>query len=198
MEKNVEVLLCYFINSLPFSGRTQLVKFMYLADLESRRLRGQPITDLRYIWYIHGPFDKRIYDTLDDLRERGYVREIERRFASGDKAYAYHLVKPIAATLHRHDRAIAEYVEKTFGKTRLRSLLDDVVYQTAPMIDAEERKAFKKPLRMSLADNENKIDLDRLARSVEQLKGGGGTSFDEIWETARKRHGEHGIHAKAV
>jgi uncharacterized protein YwgA len=187
-DKHVEALLCFFIKSLPYLGRTQLVKLLYLTDLESRKLRGRPVTDLRYIWRIYGPFEERIIDNLTALRNRRVIHEVGQRFPGGACGYTYRMEKqmPVSSYLPKHDLAIAEYVEAMFGKASLRSLLEDVVYQTKPMMDAKEREAFGQRLRMNLVDYDMPVDLDKVAGSVAQLKSGGGKPFRKIWAIAKE------------
>src|SRR5688500_5837287 len=73
MHANVSDLIRFFVHHVPGTGRTQIVKFLYLADLESRRHLGRPLSDLRYIWYHYGPFAQEIYEHLDVLCERNVI-----------------------------------------------------------------------------------------------------------------------------
>ena len=56
-------------------GRTQIVKYLYLADYEARRYLGRPITELSYRWDRHGPFDPAILQYLKELCDEDEVSE---------------------------------------------------------------------------------------------------------------------------
>lgn len=80
-------LIRYLVESVAGAGRTQIVKFLYLADLESRRHLGRPLSTFDYIWYDYGPFDSEILSQLDQLCHKGYLKT-DCVCYSGDK-YAY-------------------------------------------------------------------------------------------------------------
>src|SRR5262249_59025770 len=90
MADRVADLIKYFVRRVPGAGRTQIVKFLYLADLEAHRYLGRPISDLVYHWDEHGPFDRRVLDSLDYLRNHGFIEEEQVEFPnSSAHGYCY-------------------------------------------------------------------------------------------------------------
>ena len=192
MAAPVAELIKYFVEHVPGAGRTQIVKLLYLADHEARRYLGRPLTDLQYQWYQFGPFDKRILLELERLRDQGFVEEERVTFFSGSEGYRYkNAPRPMPLSVPTEEAAILNYVAVEFGSTPLRDLLEDVVYQTTPMVDAKDRNAFGQPLRMELVDNQCRmpgLELDRVWRSVEQLNRGEGRPFREVMDELRGHH----------
>ncbi len=156
-------LILFFLSENPGAGRTQIIKFLYLSDLEYRQYQGEPITDLEYIWGDHGPFDPRVYVVLDQMKADGTISEEPYANAFGKPAYRYKSeISPKSDGLHRAELRIAESVAKQVRDTPLRNLLDEVVYQTMPMLDAQDRDARGQKLRMELVNNQKRkfmIDL---------------------------------------
>jgi hypothetical protein len=178
-------LIRYFVERVPGAGRTQIVKFLYLTDLESGRYLGHPISDLNYILYDHGPFDSEILAHLDLLCAMDYLEGEQVRYPNGKFGWRYKATdKPLPLTgTSKEGLAILDYVAANYGRTPLQGLLEEVVYQTAPMVDAKEREAYGHRLRMELVDNEARVpglELERVVASVDQLDQGGGRSLKEI------------------
>jgi hypothetical protein len=177
-------LILYFLARVPGAGRTQIVKFLYLADLESRRCLGRPLTDLKYIWGDFGPFDQRIYDCLDQLRKSGKVTEEQYPSSYGGTAYCYRTCA--GQPQEPATKVVALILEKVVTDIQgvpLRNLLDDVVYQTKPMLDANNRGARGQPLRMELVDNELVIpglSVERAWEGLHQLEAGQSRPLSEI------------------
>jgi hypothetical protein len=186
----VAQMIRFFVERIPNTGRTQIVKFLYLADLESRSHLGRPISDLDYIWYDFGPFDSEILSQLDQLCWQGLITEEKVRYPNGKAGSRYHATEtPVELDFSKEQRAILDYIVSTYGATPLQTLLDDVVYQTRPMIDAKEREALYCRLRMELVDNESRkpgLELERITRAIEDLDNGRGKSLREVVANARK------------
>lgn len=142
-------LILYFVDRLPRSGRTQIVKYLYLADLESRRHRGRSLTELKWQKHNHGPFDPQILSALESLTECGHVSEEEVEFPDGKRGRLYSTESTPRIEFSDSDQAILDVVVKQYGNLTLRQLLDDVVYDSEPMKNAVDRR----PLDMSCVDN---------------------------------------------
>jgi hypothetical protein len=169
----IAAMISFFLSENSGAGRTQIVKFLYLTDLEYRQYQGRQVTNLEYIWGDFGPFDQRIYDILDSMKSQGIVVEEEYVNNYGKPAFRYELLAPCNRdSLHRAEVEIAKYVAKQVRDTPLRTLLDDVVYQTTPMIDAIDRRARGQKLRMELVDLQKRkfgIDLEQAWEADESL-----------------------------
>ena len=112
--------------------KTQIVKFLYLIDLEWVKATGQPLTGLRWFFHNCGPWDGAIEAVIYGMSVRGEI-ETEECVAMDGHAYVLcgegrpqHIRLPAAAM-------VADSVLQTYRQYPLRSLLDEVVYQTPPM-----------------------------------------------------------------
>src|SRR5688572_29443700 len=83
LSKNAQVLKFFLQQCKDGAGRTRLQKLAYLADLESRKLLGHPISDFNYIWHHHGPFDSALYDAINELSIKGYATKSEIDYGQG-------------------------------------------------------------------------------------------------------------------
>lgn len=71
LSRNAQVLR-YLLQVAPGIGHTKLAKFAYLADLEARRYLGSPISEFRYAFEQHGPFDSSgFFGALGELKTQG-------------------------------------------------------------------------------------------------------------------------------
>jgi len=150
-----EQLVAFFVNACPEPvGRTRLMKLLYLADYEARRYLGRPVSSIPYIWYDHGPFDQQLYGWLDHLRAEGLIRDEEVVYPSGNAGHIYTPNEaPPAHDLSPDEVEILSYVCREYSQVGLRELLDDIVYQTEPMLDAKEKNARGEKLNMDLVNN---------------------------------------------
>jgi hypothetical protein len=114
--------------------KTQLVKFLYLADLYATKWHGQQITDLQWIFYNHGPWQEDIEKALYALDLQGMV--------SQEKSDRVVLVKPGQNSrsieqleLPKSMQLMLENIRRAWAGTT-RAKIDDLleyVYATAPM-----------------------------------------------------------------
>ncbi|HHT9120189.1 MAG TPA: Panacea domain-containing protein [Candidatus Hypogeohydataceae bacterium YC41] len=157
MNKNVQIIK-FIVERLPGRlGRVHLIKLIYLADYYSRRLYGKPVSTFDYIWWNHGPFDKKFYEDVENLKP-DYIWEEEICFLSdrGCISYRYHDGPArIKYSFTDSERYTLEYVIRTFGKADLGALLEEVVYKTEPMdqLLRKGKKAFGSKLNMKIIDN---------------------------------------------
>ncbi len=164
LSKNAQVLK-YFAERCPGGiPRTRLVKLVYLADLEARKLLGHPISDFEYIWHHHGPFDKVIFEAITELvnaelAERRYVQidanmtEKRLQIVGGKGAFGFSLA----------EKEILSHVAERYMETPLKELLDDVVYQTPPM-----KSVSQKGERLPMEDLDNQ-DKNRIGFDLEEV-----------------------------
>lgn len=155
----------YIVSRL--SGRivkTQLLKFIYLSDLELRKLTGRPISDLDYIWWNNGPYDKSFNRSLEHLRDTGFIIEESRRRALDEKNYFLYHNGPEAIEEHlsNMEKEVIDKVVEAYFHLELPALLEDVVYETRPMLKAIKEKAFGERLDVEIVDYEYQQDLNRI------------------------------------
>lgn len=176
-------LILYFVDRLPNSGRTQIVKYLYLADLESRRHRGQSLTNLIWIKHNHGPFDSRILSALDALRTRKLLIEEHIEYPNGFQGSLYRTSRTPKIAFDDATQSILDVVVKQYGALGLRQLLDDVVYESKPMQSAVEKHA----LDMSCVDNEaaiHGISLEDAWKGFRDTQEGRTVPFEEAFRQA--------------
>jgi hypothetical protein len=183
MSNRIAALIYFFVARFPRAGRTQVVKFLYLVDLEMRRHLGRPITDLDYIWHDHGPFDFEIYTQLRWLDAGGFIKGVFGRYPNGKEGWQYTATeKDLPLDLSSDETAIATSVAESCKSRTLDGLLK-YVYDTKPMRDAQERGAKGERLRMELVNNEAVEmgeDIHRIQKALQQVERGEVRPFEEI------------------
>ena len=188
----------YLVSRLPGRlGKTKIVKLLYLADLESRRLMGKPISEMRYRWYNHGPWDERVDVCLKALTEAKSI-EVEIYPMHGWYGSLYHnLGGNIDSGLSQAEKRILDYLIQEYGQKKLKELLEEIVYETTPMKDVRERKAFNEFLRMELVDNELRaafgdVDFEDLVAGENDILEGRSTPLSEVLSELEHRNSSEG------
>lgn len=176
-DRNAELIAFFVSHCQGELGRTRLMKLLYLADYESRRFFGKPISQLKYIWHYYGPYDAKVGQVLEALKSADAVLEDQVLYPTGKKGYLYKSgPKPLESTFQPEESAILSYVCNRYSKTDLRELLDDVVYETEPMIAAKKADAREQPLDMSVVDgtraNELGLDFAEILRRSLDVRAG--------------------------
>lgn len=182
-----EQMLAFFVqNCNGRVGRTQLIKFLYLADYEARRFLGRPISSVVYEWYHYGPYDHQFQSRLSTLRNSGVILEEPVAYPNGLRGYIYVSGETqFDLNFDPDEVAVLEHVCKTYSRINLQSLLDDIVYETEPMRNAQQRDARNQPLEMNLVDSSRRFDL--------------GVPYDVLMRRkAAARRGEVVDHAEAM
>jgi uncharacterized phage-associated protein len=181
--KNARVLK-YFTQRAPGSlGVTQLLKLAYLADLHAREYLGRPITTFDYTFYRHGPFDRRLYTTVEELESHRWVRTERESFFSGkSKRHVFNAsrVEPDLGFTPAEER-ILDYVARTYAHLPLQALLE-AVYQTEPMKAA--RRDGRVP--MDLVNNKAKhslgYDLEEVLGEEREIERGNFVSASDFFD----------------
>ncbi len=130
----------YFVYATKgYITKTQLIKFLYLADLYSVKWTGKQLTELDWYYYLHGPWHDDIDATLDKMNGKEILQE-----PHGDAI----LIKlgPEAGKeeelkLPSSLRLILENIRREWagaGQDRIKQLLE-YVYNTAPMLEVKMR-----------------------------------------------------------
>lgn len=118
-------------------GITQVMKLVYLADVEHMRLYGAPLTDSEWIWYHYGPFTRAVYEAVEDLDEAELIHDEitvsgvdrQRSIASADDPVVARETKGQLSP--RAYRALTRTLQR-YGNLPLHAL-ERVAYETTPM-----------------------------------------------------------------
>ena len=156
-----EQMLAFFVQHCEGRiGRTQLIKFLYLADYEARRFLGRPISSVEYTWYHYGPYDQQFLNRISSLRTARIIVEEPVAYPNGLQGYVYVAgTEPISFDFASDELRVLNHVCETYSRVNLQSLLEDIVYETEPMRRAQALDARNQPLDMSLVDNTRRFDF---------------------------------------
>lgn len=146
----LEKLILYFV--LKTKGniiKTQLVKFLYLADLYSVKWTGQQLTELDWCYCTHGPWEKGIDEALESMKESIVVEkngDAQMVQICDQSLYDAEIDLSVGLVL------VLENIRREWaGSGKLPELLD-YVYATEPMVYAKSKfnPDEKAPLDLSL------------------------------------------------
>jgi uncharacterized phage-associated protein len=181
-----EQLIAFFVARCSGKlGRTQIVKLLYMADYESRRYLGRPLSDLNYIWHYHGPFDSEIYSGITNLTNRAIIREEQIPLPSGKTAYRYYGGdQPVVYNFSSLELEILGHVCRTYSTLSLRELLDDIVYETEPMKKAQAEDARGQKLDFAMIDRAKEFEFglstETLWKRIQAVRSGRSVSHAEV------------------
>jgi len=167
-------------------GRAQLLKLVYLADVEARRYLGRPLTSLRYTWQPGGPSDKAFDRHLEVLRTEGSIIDEPVAWRASVSAPLYAFIGPLEATpFTRGEEAVLSYITRSYADTKLGALIDEMIEASEPMRLA--RRAARPGARLAMSTEDNKdreeyggVDLERLLESEARMRAGEGRDLDEV------------------
>jgi hypothetical protein len=124
------------------------------------------------------------------LKQLEVARQISsEQFAyRGSVGYSYRLLERLAdLPFSAEQMVVIDHVADLVRKTSMADLLEDIVYQTAPMVDAlDHQSPLGSPLRMELVDNKGRIpglELERVLRSIDNLDKGKGRPLEQFLAT---------------
>ena len=186
LTRNAQVL-GYLLRVAPGAGHTILAKLAYLADLLARHHLGRPITGLDYIYDKHGPFDAgRYYSALSEL-ERGGFMVRERADVGGYLGYPMLPLQPLPdSNLSEAEKEILAWVGRKYGSLTARDLCERVVYQTAPMKNAQPGQHL--PMEESGRADTLEFDLERVLAGEQAAEEGRVRPLASVFNELRARH----------
>lgn len=186
LSRNAQVLR-YLLEIAPGVGRIKLVKYAYLADCESYRYLGRAISDFRYRFDKHGPFDRAFFDAKEELVEEGFATETATRIGPYD-GYDYRPTdEPLEYGFTREEAEILRYVAATYMSETATRLCEDVVYQTPPMKAAKVGERLKMDMMKEEPDPLG-FNLERLLAAEASVDEGRFRSLKEAVDELRARH----------
>jgi Protein of unknown function (DUF4065) len=139
LSMTAKLILFFVLKTKGNITKTQLVKFLYLADLYSVKWLGKQITDLKWIRYHYGPYEEEIERIL------GLMNGLEIELDNGkNKNYVVVRIGNLAPSIESLE--ISPMMEMMLDNIRyqwmgkpLKELLD-FVYGTSPMVETIEQK----------------------------------------------------------
>ena len=176
MHEKEKQIIQYLLKQMP-SGltKTELLKAIYLADYESRRYRGNPVSSFEYVYYHYGPYDQKYSNIIDELVNNEIL--LEKKFFSASKrhgsAFYLNAQKIQKELLTLEDLYILKYIIreiKLLGNAPLEVLLEQV-YETEPMQNVERNQK----LNMEQVNNQlrnNNFSLEDIALSEYEYEQG--------------------------
>lgn len=134
-------------------GKTQLIKFLYLTEIEVYRESGKRVTELNWIFHLYGPY---AYEIEPILEEPEFQKEtsktttekdfIQFRVAESQKRYGAYVDTKLSITVKK--------IVGQWGKAPLSELLDYVYFETEPMQHVKRRG--------------ERLDFNTIQRGIEQ------------------------------
>jgi len=118
--------------------RIEVLKLVYLVDIEHYKKYGERYSELNYIFYNHGPWDKSFHDVLEYMGETE-ISESPMRSQDGRDFYLYATtVNPTRndAGLSQEVSEILENIFYIYKHSELSQMLE-VVYTQEPMASTE-------------------------------------------------------------
>lgn len=119
-------------------GVTQLVKFLYLTEVESYRLSQERLTHLRWVFYHYGPYALELKDVLSEpefVKEEFKTRD-ERDFVR------YRVAEQVLPYNWKIETRLSLIIKQIIGRWKdepLENLLDYVYFDTEPMQTVKRR-----------------------------------------------------------
>lgn len=153
----LEDLILYFVyKTKGFITKTQLVKFLYLADLYSVKWTGKQLTDLDWYYYNYGPWNDGIDSAL--IRLKGKIVQMQDRdtiliqmgadFPNVDSLKFSESLQLMLENIRR------EWAGG--GSEKIKELLN-YVYSTAPMVEAQSKYNREDKARLNLQLEREKL-----------------------------------------
>ncbi len=119
-------------------GKTQIVKFLYLTEVEYYRETGNRLTDLNWLFYHYGPYALEL-DSI--LNEKEF--EMEKKETKSDREFhIYKIAESPAKYSSKVDPKVGLIIKRivsTWGNKPLEELLDYVYFETEPMEAVKRR-----------------------------------------------------------
>ena len=154
----LDLLIKYFVyQTKGHITKTQLVKFLYLADLYSVKWTGKQLTELDWYYYLHGPWHEDIDAALEKMDGKEILQEPQGDavlIKLGPNAGNVEDLKlPVSLNL------ILENIRREWagaGQDRIQQLLD-YVYSTAPMLEVKEVHKPEEKVRLNLQKERQRL-----------------------------------------
>lgn len=133
--------------------KTQLVKFIYLADLYAVKWTEQQLTALDWRYYYYGPWEGKIDKTLSEMNGGDICIEGVRQSIFIRRGPTFSGFSELPLSL----RLILENIRRDWaGAERFEQMLD-YVYSTAPMVEARQNHLPEEKAPLNLVREREKL-----------------------------------------
>lgn len=119
-------------------GKTQLVKYLYLIELEYFRQTKSRLTDLEWKFYHYGPYAV----ALEPILTASEFLQQDISFGKGKTYKRFAVAEPLPAYKDIIDTKVSLIIKRVvgqWGNKQLQELLDYVYFETEPMQAVEHR-----------------------------------------------------------
>lgn len=145
----LDKLILYFVyKTKGHITKTQLVKFLYLSDLNAVKWTGKPLTELEWYLYKHGPWHEDINAALDRHRLKGTIDLVQE-----GKALMVRVgIEPLnieELNLSQGLSLMLDNIRKEWIGASLEELLE-YVYNTEPMLAVKNLHSHDDRARLNL------------------------------------------------
>jgi hypothetical protein len=150
VQKNLGILTTYIINQIQEHGahpiKTQLMKLMYLLDLEYYRRYSKTVSEVEWIYYHHGPYSPqldRMLGVLPDVEESEFVSRAGRKgYTYSSEADVDRNEQELIAVFGYSTKSVLDRVLDRWALEDLWVLLDYVYFETEPMQNAHRGESL--------------------------------------------------------
>ncbi|SRR5579883_87056 len=145
----VDKLIKYFVYATKgYITKTQLIKFLYLADLYSVKWTGKQLTDLDWCYYHFGPWNEGINTALNEMNGKEIIQESQGNVTyirpENEAAQVDNLQIPLSI------KFVLDNIRREWaGADKLDQLLD-YVYDTAPMVEVKNTHKPEEKVKLNL------------------------------------------------
>ncbi len=147
----LDILIKYFVYATKgHIAKTQLIKFLYLADLYSVKWTGKQLTELDWYYYHFGPWHEDIDAALNKMNGKEISLESHGNIVLirlGDGSGQLEDLKLSVSLKLMLDNIRREWAGA--GQDKLNQLLD-YVYNTAPMQEVKNTHKPEEKVRLNL------------------------------------------------
>lgn len=119
-------------------GKTQLVKLLYLAEVENYRENGVRLTNLSWLFYHYGPYAFELESILSEPE----FEKVEKKTQKENDFILYKVAEPLLSYGQGVEAKVSLLIKKIIGEWKdkpLEELLDFVYFETEPMQNVKKR-----------------------------------------------------------
>jgi uncharacterized protein YwgA len=141
-------LILRILQIKPNLSTTRLAKLCYLFDLAWVQLHGKQKTEIGYEWWQYGPYSQDFESAVWELEESQKIQKLPYKTTIDKHDCMLHsAVDTKHHPIGKEEEQVLQYILQRYSGWELSKLLQ-FVYATAPMKEAQKKKARFKPLNM--------------------------------------------------